>query len=208
MGNPAPGGPSRIPASRAITEPSQADPGPTSERVADPEPKRAFGPAPSGARRSLALVIATGLGSGYGPIAPGTFGSAAAVLLYLALAGVGVPLYLLAIGVVTGVGIWAADEAERIFQQKDDRRIVIDEFAGQLLTLAPLVILAPRVPLRSPFWVVTGFVLFRVLDVWKPGPARWAERNLPGGTGVVMDDAVAGVIGGILLGIAMLLVTP
>jgi phosphatidylglycerophosphatase A len=154
-------------------------------------------------RRTLALVIATGAGSGYGPIAPGTFGSAAAVLLYLALAGVGVPLYLLAIVIVTGVGIWAADEAERIFQQKDDRRIVIDEFSGQLLTLAPLVILAPLVSLRSPFWVVTGFVLFRVLDVWKPGPARWAERNLPGGMGVVMDDAVAGVIGGVLLGIAI-----
>jgi len=149
-------------------------------------------------------VIATGAGSGYGPVAPGTFGSAAALLLYLALAGVGVPLYLLAVAVVTGIGIWAADEAERIFQQKDDGRIVIDEFSGQLLTLAPLVILAPLAPVRSPFWVVTGFVVFRVLDVWKPGPARWAERNLPGGAGVVMDDAVAGAIGGVLLGIAIL----
>jgi phosphatidylglycerophosphatase A len=155
----------------------------------------------------LALAIATGAGSGYAPIAPGTFGSAAGVVVYLALAGLGPPLYALTVVALTFLGIWAADVAEREFAAKDDGRIVIDEIVGQLLTLAPLVMLAPRVALRSPFWVVTGFVVFRVLDIWKPGPVRWAERNFRGGAGVVLDDVVAGLFGAVLLAIGVLATT-
>ena len=160
-----------------------------------------------GFSRGLALFVATGAGSGYAPVAAGTFGSAVGVLLYLPLAGLSPPVFLVTVAGITALGIWAADEAERFFDRKDDGRIVIDEVAGQLITLAPLLVLAPQGDLRSPFWLVTGFVLFRVLDIWKPGPARWAERNLRGGAGVVLDDVIAGLIGAAVMAGALLAMT-
>ena len=149
--------------------------------------------------RWLVLVIATAGGAGYGPFAPGTFGSMVGVLLFLALAGLGLPLFLLTTAAITVLGIWASDHAERIFGKKDDGRIVIDEVAGQLIVLAPLLVLVPPGEIHNPLWLVTGFVLFRVFDIWKPGPARWAERNFRGGAGVVLDDVVAGCFGALVL---------
>jgi phosphatidylglycerophosphatase A len=135
--------------------------------------------------------VATGAGSGHAPVAPGTFGSAVGLLLYPLLDALGPWLYLLATLGLLSLGVWAAEEAERVYARKDDGRIVVDEVVGQLLTLAPLSLLG--VP--SGFgWLVTGFVVFRCLDIWKPGPARWAER-CEGGAGVMLDDAVAGLLG-------------
>jgi phosphatidylglycerophosphatase A len=121
-------------------------------------------------------------------------------------------VYLFVTLVLFGVGVWAAGRAEIFFGQHDDGRIVIDEVAGQLITLSPLVFLfsqsasfspdAPRATTELfPFfsWVVTGFVLFRLFDVWKPGPVRWAERRFEGGLGVMADDAVAGAFGAVVL---------
>ena len=153
----------------------------------------------------IPMWIATVGPCGYAPVAPGTVASAATIGLYLPFVALGPLLYLFTVVALTAMAIWAADEAERVFQTKDDGRIVIDEVVGQLLTWAPLVILAPPTFSYSPFWLVTGFVVFRVLDIWKPGPVRWAERNFKGGAGVVLDDAMAGVIGGIALGAAMAL---
>jgi phosphatidylglycerophosphatase A len=92
------------------------------------------------------------------------------------------------------LGVWAADRVERIYGE-DDGRIVIDEVLGQLLTLAPLLVWGPA----SLVGLVTGFVTFRVLDIWKPGPVGWAERNFEGGAGVVADDVVAGALGALLM---------
>jgi phosphatidylglycerophosphatase A len=156
--------------------------------------------------RRVALLLATGGGAGYAPVAPGTFGSAVGVLVYLPLAGLEPGMFSITVLALIFLGIWAAEEAERAFARKDDGRIVIDEIVGQLLTLAPLVALAPRVALRSPLWLVTGFVLFRCFDIWKPGPVRWAERSLPGGAGVVLDDVVAGLLASVVLGAAVLMV--
>jgi phosphatidylglycerophosphatase A len=138
----------------------------------------------------FAHFVATGAGSGYSPVASGTAGSAVGVLLYWPLAALSLPLYLVtAVGSI-GLAIWSADLMTRAWATEDDGRIVIDEIAGQLVTLAPLVALGNP---HAAGWVVTGFVLFRVYDVWKPGPVRWLEENLPGGAGVVMDDVLAGV---------------
>ena len=71
---------------------------------------------------------------------------------------------------------------------------------SQLLTLAPLVFLGTERALRSGGWLLFGFLLFRALDIAKFGPIGWAERNFRGGAGVMMDDVVAGVIGGVVLG--------
>jgi phosphatidylglycerophosphatase A len=142
---------------------------------------------------------------GYAPKAPGTFGSVlglAIFLLYfrLSFASLGSLMGLIVLLTLLGVGV--AERAGRIFQREDDGRIVIDEVVGQLLTLVPLALFPVALAEGGPkifFWVVTGFVLFRLFDIWKPGPVRWAERNLSGGSGVMMDDVVAGGIGALLL---------
>ncbi len=149
----------------------------------------------------VALAIASVGGVGLAPVASGTFGSAVGVGLYLLLVGLGPWLYLLTTLALLSLGIWAAEEAERVYGRKDDGRIVIDEVVGQLLTLAPLLL--PGVP-SSVFLLVTGFVVFRVLDIWKPGPVGWAERHFQGGAGVMMDDVFAGVLGAFVMGGAAL----
>jgi phosphatidylglycerophosphatase A len=166
-------------------------------------------PESLGLVQRVALVLATAGGAGYAPVAPGTAGSAVAVPLFLPLAALH-PLHFLAVVLGLGiVGIWAAGAAERIFGREDDGRIVIDEVVGQLLTLSPLTLvpgLWPKTPGPLIGWLVTGFVVFRVLDVWKPGPVRRAEQRFAGGTGVMLDDVLAGLIGAVVLGLAVWIV--
>ncbi len=103
------------------------------------------------------------------------------------LAVLGVAIALLVLGVA------AANVAERVYEQRDDGRIVIDEVVGQLFALAPLPLFAAPLA-RSPVLVAAGFLVFRLFDIWKPGPVRWAERNFDGGAGVMFDDVCAGVL--------------
>ncbi len=152
--------------------------------------------------RSVALGVATVCGVGRAPVAPGTFGSAVGLVLYLPLAALGLPLYALTVVALLFLGIWAADVAERVYGVKDDGRIVIDEVVGQLVTLAPLLVLAPGP--QSLLSLVTGFVVFRLFDIWKPGPVRWAEQNFRGGVGVMMDDVIAGLLSALALGATVL----
>lgn len=157
---------------------------------------------PSDARAMPRFVwlVATACGTGLMPVAPGTAGSALGVALFwLVFAGFPLVLFLLSVAALTALGIWASGEAQRATGLKDDPRIVIDEVSGQLLALAPLLVVghAKNLPL-----VVTGFVLFRVFDVWKPGPVRWLEANLPGGAGVVLDDVMAGALAALALAAA------
>ena len=136
----------------------------------------------------LSKVIATALGAGYSPIAPGTCGTAVAVPLAFALRSLPVWQFALVVVVITAVAIWAADRADRAWGTHDSGRIVIDEVAGYLTTMV-LVDRGHWAPL------LVGFVVFRALDILKPPPIRWFEKNLPGGWGVVLDDSAAGVIG-------------
>ena len=150
----------------------------------------------------LVRFLATGAYLGYSPIAPGTAGAfGCAVLLWFVLPEVtptAPPLAVLSVlvSVVAFVclSIWAAAAAEPCFG-KDSGRIVIDEFAGMVITL----ILLPK----SLFVFGAGFLLFRVLDIVKPFPAGRAE-SLPGGWGVVMDDVVAGIYANVLLRLMLL----
>ena len=150
--------------------------------------------------RSLATIVASAGGAGFLPVAPGTWGSALAVAIFVLFSPVGLWQFGVTLVALCFLGIWAADVAERVLGHKDDRRIVIDEVGGQLVTLAPLLVLGSS---RSLFALVTGFVLFRCFDIWKPGPVRWAERRFAGGVGVMMDDLVAGVLSAVVLGAAV-----
>jgi phosphatidylglycerophosphatase A len=136
----------------------------------------------------LSKAIATALGAGYSPVAPGTCGTAVAVPLAFALRTLPIWQFVLVIVGVTAIAIWAADRADRAWGTHDSGRIVIDEVAGYLTTMA-LVDRGHWAPL------VVGFVVFRAFDIIKPPPVRWLDENLPGGWGVVLDDTAAGVMG-------------
>lgn len=137
--------------------------------------------------KSLSLAVATAFGVGYVPFAPGTFGSLAGLVVFLAVragsAAVGLPvLELVAIVLVYLIGAWSATAAEAHFGHIDPGPIVIDEVLGMLVTLA-------FVPV-SLTGALVGFALFRVFDVIKPPPCNRLEA-LPGGWGVMSDDLMA-----------------
>ena len=156
---------------------------------------------PRGVLAFVARAIATAGGAGYVPIAPGTAGTAVAIPIAWALADVPLWVYaLVTLGVIL-VGIAASHVADQSWGDHDNQKIVIDEVAGYLVTMAP-VSKHELVPL------VAGFVIFRVLDVVKPPPARWFDRSMPGGPGVVLDDVVAGIYGAVLLWAGMRWLAP
>jgi phosphatidylglycerophosphatase A len=134
---------------------------------------------------AIAMAVATAGYVGYFPIASGTAGSLAGLVVFAFVRWVGVPAFELAmIAVVLVLGIWSASVAERTLKLKDPGPVVIDEVLGMLMTLALL-------PL-SMTGVLVGFVLFRLFDVIKPFPAARLEA-LHGGMGIMLDDAVAGL---------------
>ena len=128
-------------------------------------------------------------GIGYVPVAPGTFGSAAGLLLWMVLPGSAI-VQAAAIVALFVLGSIAGNVAERHFGRTDPRHVVIDEVMGMLITL----FLNP-VGLKGAF---VGFLLFRATDVIKPYPANRLER-LPGGVGVMADDAMAAIYANLAL---------
>jgi len=144
------------------------------------------------------MAIATGLYTGYLPKAPGTWGSLAGVLLYLLLAGLPLPAYLLAIAVLLMVGTFTAGEAEKILDQKDPQVVVIDEIVGMLITLAGTRL--------EPLLLLAGFLLFRFFDILKPFPINFIDQRFHGGLGIMLDDIVAGLFSlALLRGISLFL---
>ena len=144
-------------------------------------------------------LLATGFFSGYVPVAPGTAGTAAALVPYLAAfylaPGFGALAWCLFLILIFSAAVYAASAGARAWGP-DPGPVVIDEFVGFYITVAFL-------PL-SPVVGVAGFFIFRVLDIIKPQPARASEK-WPGGWGVVMDDVIAGVYGNLLLRAALTL---
>jgi phosphatidylglycerophosphatase A len=139
----------------------------------------------------FAVALATVAYCGYFPIAPGTVGSAAGLVVYAAVRWANMPAVEYgAIALIFVVGAWAATHAERYFGGIDPGPVVIDEVLGQLITLAGL-----SVGLSG---AIAGFFLFRIYDVIKPYPANRLEA-LHGGLGVMADDAMAGVYANVTL---------
>ena len=139
----------------------------------------------------IAHLLATGLGTGYGPLVPGTWGSlpgvALAWIVERRFGGWGVAA---AAGVFALAGTWAADRTAARLGAKDPGLIVVDEIAGQLVTLC--------FPPATPQVLIAGFVVFRVFDIVKPWPARRLEA-LPGGSGIMADDLMAGLYANLVL---------
>lgn len=160
----------------------------------------------------FALAMTT-FGVGYLPLMPGTFGSLVGVAIYLLFWWVETQLgfhfldkgwntkqitaWFHAVNLIIFllfclVGVWASGRATRLFQNKDPQKVVVDEVMGQLLVFM-------FVPFGLHwFYVVAGFLLFRLFDIWKPYPID-SLQNLPAGIGVCADDILAGVYGGTCL---------
>lgn len=148
----------------------------------------------------LALAIAT-CGVGYLPVMPGTYGSLVGVGIFLGLTRLTngtalVAAVLVSIVVWTFVGIWAASRTEALSGRKDPGKVVVDEVAGQLISLFPLTLFGHW----SIAVVIISFILFRFFDIVKPYPARRLEA-LKGGMGIMCDDLVAGVYGAVITSI-------
>jgi phosphatidylglycerophosphatase A len=150
-----------------------------------------------------AYALATGLGAGHMPVAPGTVGSLEGVGVFLAVFALhlALPASLLLLAVVNilvfAVGVWASTRTCEITGLKDPRIIVIDEVSGQLIALTPLLLW----PSFSIVAVVLGFLLFRLFDIFKPYPIRKLE-HLHAGLGVMADDVLAGIYAAVLLWLA------
>ena len=138
--------------------------------------------------------IACGFGSGLSPFAPGTAGSLAALLPWLALRELPLPWFVAVLVLALALGVWACGWAVRTLKITDPSVVVWDEFVGLWIALAPLVWWPRGWP-----WVICGFALFRIFDILKPWPVSWADRKVPGGLGVMLDDVIAGVYAALAL---------
>lgn len=139
----------------------------------------------------LGLFIATCGYLGYVPLAPGTFGSAAGLVVFFAVRSSGsTAVELAVIAGLFAVGVWSGNVAEHHFGSVDPGPVVLDEVVGMLITLALLPV--------NVTGALVGFFLFRALDIVKPWPSAQFER-LPGGLGVMADDGMAAVYGNLVM---------
>jgi phosphatidylglycerophosphatase A len=157
--------------------------------MTDPSARR-----PTGLLHACASALATGFGSGYAPVAPGTAGSLVGVLLFWPLARLPLGWILATTGLVFFLGVAAATRVARSVGLEDPGIVVVDEVVGMWIAL----LLVPLTPLN----VACAFVLFRIMDVVKPYPARDFEQ-LPGGWGIMADDVMAGVYANLVLQIGL-----
>lgn len=134
----------------------------------------------------LNKIIATGLGIGYSPIIPGTLGSLLGVVIFFLLLKLKLSLLLWIIILILlfFLGVITATQAEKLFLKKDSRKIVIDEVVGCLVFL----LFIPHIK----WCIITGFVLYRILDIVKPFPAD-KSQELAGGWGIMVDDLIVAV---------------
>jgi phosphatidylglycerophosphatase A len=141
--------------------------------------------------------LAFGFGSGLAPKAPGTFGTLLAVALYLLLSQLSLLPYILVVVVAFAVGIYLCGRTATDLGVHDHPGIVWDEFVGFWITM----IAAPA----GWLWVVIGFILFRLFDIWKPWPIRFFDKNVESGLGIMIDDVLAGIYALLVLQLIALL---
>ena len=130
-------------------------------------------------------LLAFGFGSGLAPKAPGTFGTLIAIPLFLMIAHLPTAIYALICGLVIVGGVFICGYSAKALKVHDHPGIVWDEIAGFLITLFGF----------AASWqnILLGFILFRFFDIVKPWPIRWADRQVTGGLGIMLDDVIAGL---------------
>ena len=154
---------------------------------------------PASIWRNPIHFLAFGLGSGAAPKAPGTFGTLAAIPLWLLFSDLPILSYIAVIVVASLVGIWLCGQTSKDLGVHDHGGIVWDEFVGLWITYIALP--------EGWLWVLFGFLLFRLFDIWKPWPIGWADRKVNGGLGIMLDDILAGFMAlGVLQAVNYLLI--
>ena len=142
-------------------------------------------PIPAEVWKNPLYFIAFGFGSGAAPFAPGTFGTLAAIPIYLIIQPLPLFSYLLFVAIFTAISMWVSDWVSKRIKIHDHPGMCIDEFAGFFVTM----INAPH----GIGWIALGFILFRFFDIIKPWPIHVIDRRVHGGFGMVLDDVVAGL---------------
>lgn len=154
-------------------------------------------PIPKGFLKNPIHLLALGFGTGYAPKMPGTIGTLVGILFYLPMIYLSWPIYTGATIVLFLLGIWLCEVTAGHLGVHDHGGIVWDEIVGFLITMT-------AVPSDWRF-VVLGFVLFRLFDIWKPWPISWLDSKVTGGLGIMMDDVLAGIYALIVLQIIVYL---
>jgi len=148
-------------------------------------------PIPLSAMKDPVLILALGFGTGLARFAPGTFGTLAAIPLYWFMQPLSLLYYSLITLVLLVVGIFLCGSAAQKLGVHDHPGIVWDEIVGYLITM----FLAPA----GIMWIIIGFVLFRIFDIWKPWPINWLDAKVSGGLGIMVDDVLAGIYAAVVL---------
>ena len=138
-----------------------------------------------------ACFLAFGFGSGLMPYVPGTWGTIAAIPIYLLLSSCSLFIYLSATFAAFILGVYVCNEASKKLGVHDFGGIVWDEIVGFLLTM----VLAPP----GWIWILIGFLLFRLFDIWKPYPIGLMDKHIKGGVGIMLDDMLAAVYAWVIL---------
>lgn len=144
--------------------------------------------------KSPSLLFAFGFGSGLSKVAPGTMGTLAAVPVYWLMSDFPLYLYLAIVVVASILGVWICQAASDAMDVHDHPGIVWDEFVGYWITM----IAAPP----GWYWMLIGFIAFRIFDILKPWPISWLDRKVDGGLGIMIDDIIAGVFAFVVVQIA------
>jgi len=139
----------------------------------------------------IAKWISLGFGSGKLPHAPGTYGTVVGIPIFLLMADLSLFAYVSLCTVLLGIGIWASQRYSDYLGVHDHGSIVWDEVVGYLITMT-------ATPAEWQ-WIILGFILFRLFDIWKPWPINLLDKYVHGGVGIMMDDVLAGVYGAAVL---------
>lgn len=142
-------------------------------------------PVPESIWKNPWHFIAFGFGTGAIPVAPGTFGTLIAIPFYLYLETYSNTTYLVMTIIIAIFSMWLCEKVSREINIEDHQGMCIDEIVGYLVTM-----------INAPYglgWIVLGFVLFRIFDIWKPWPIKQIDSQVKGGIGMILDDILAGV---------------
>lgn len=143
---------------------------------------------------------AFGFGSGLAPVAPGTFGTLVGLVFFAAIGWLPQEIYWVLTAALFLLGLYLCGASARLLRVHDHPGIVWDEIVGILITLVPVNMGIAQLTAEIPIWawIAIGFVWFRIFDIVKPWPIRWVDRHVSGGTGIMLDDALAGAYAGLL----------
>ncbi len=152
---------------------------------------RKIPPVPDAIWQKPLYFIAFGFGSGAMPFAPGTFGTLMGIPFYLLLRPLPLYLYIAVVLLIIIISSWICDKVSKEIGVHDHQGMSLDEVVGYLVTMCG----APH----GILYIVLGFILFRLFDIWKPWPIRYADDHVHGGFGIILDDVLAGIYASIIL---------